>query len=177
MSIDCLYTVDIEAGRFNLIPEEASYPCTFLSPNLYEIRFQGAFKLGFEFIVILFSFLLSTSLIAGTLIGVASKTSHGQEGKPKAKGLADILVLYRACLSTSTVTSYVESAAGVAEGGRTGNSLGNWTYVLVALIFSPIFTIIPSFATAPILVTVGLFMVTAIAKVDFSDYQKPYLHF
>ena len=78
-----------------------------------------------------------------------------------------------ACLGTSTVTSYVESAAGVAEGGRTGlTSLVTGVLFVVALIFAPIFTAIPSFATAPALVVVGLFMVTAITKIDFSDFTE-----
>ncbi|HHZ13780.1 MAG: NCS2 family permease [Caldicoprobacterales bacterium] len=175
-----LYTVDIEAGRFNLIPEGGivSLPPS-LAPTFMKFDFQGAFKLGFEFIVILFSFLFVDIFdTVGTLIGVASKGNLlDKEGKlPKAKQalLADAIgTVSGACLGTSTVTSYVESAAGVAEGGRTGlTALVTGLMFLVALIFSPIFTIIPSFATAPILVTVGLFMVTAIAKVDFSDYTE-----
>ena len=76
-------------------------------------------------------------------------------------------------MGTSTVTSYVESASGVAEGGRTGlTALTTGILFLIALVFSPILTIIPSFATAPILIVVGLFMVTAIEKVDFNDYTE-----
>ena len=175
-----LYMVDIEAGRFNLIPEEGivSLPPS-LGPTFMKFDFQGAIKLGFDFIVIMFSFLFVDIFdTVGTLIGVASKGNLlDKEGKlPKAKEalLADAIgTVSGACLGTSTVTSYVESAAGVAEGGRTGlTALVTGLMFLVALVFSPIFTIIPSFATAPILVTVGLFMVTAIAKVDFSDYTE-----
>ena len=76
-----------------------------------------------------------------------------------------------ACLGLQK--SYVESAAGVAEGGRTGlTALITGILFIVALVFAPILTIIPSFATAPILIIVGLFMVTAISKVDFSDYTE-----
>ena len=76
-------------------------------------------------------------------------------------------------MGTSTVTSFVESASGVAEGGRTGlTALTTGVLFLVALIFAPIFTAIPSFETAPALVVVGLFMVTAITKIDFSDFTE-----
>src|SRR5690606_16091323 len=78
-----------------------------------------------------------------------------------------------ACLGTSTVTTYVESAAGVAEGGRTGlTSLTTAVMFLLALFFSPIFSIIPGEATAPALVLVGLFMMSPIKEIDLEDYTE-----
>ena len=72
-------------------------------------------------------------------------------------------------LGTSTVTSYIESAAGVAEGGRTGlTSVTTGLLFLVALVFSPVITTIPAFATAPALIVVGLFMISAIRKIDLA---------
>ena len=131
----------------------------FLPPSISSIfmkfDFQGSFKLGFEFRVILFSFLFVDIFdTVGTLIGVASKGDLLDEkgNLPKAKEalLADAVgTTVGACLGTSTVTSYVESASGVAEGGRTGlTALTTGILFLIALVFSPILTIIPSFATA-----------------------------
>ena len=75
-----------------------------------------------------------------------------------------------ACLGTSTVTSYVESSAGVAAGGRTGlTAFTTAILFLVALVLSPIFLAIPSFATTPALVFVGLLMVSNVKKMDFSE--------
>src|SRR5690554_3158223 len=174
-----LYVVDEAAGVFSLIPSNIVSLPPSISSIFMKFDFQGAFKLGFEFVVIVFSFLFVDIFdTVGTLIGVASKGNLlDKEGKlPKAKEalLADAIgTTAGACLGTSTVTSYVESASGVAEGGRTGlTALTTGILFLVALVFAPVLTIIPSFATAPILIVVGLFMVTAISKVDFSDYTE-----
>jgi len=175
-----LYTVDPDAGRFDLIPslQLISLPPS-VSPTFFKFDFAGAFKLGFEFFVIMFSFLFVDIFdTVGTLIGVASKGNLlDEDGKlPRAKEalLADAIgTVAGALLGTSTVTSYVESASGVAEGGRTGlTALTTGVLFVVALIFAPIFTAIPSFATAPALVVVGLFMVTAITKIDFNDFTE-----
>ena len=78
-----------------------------------------------------------------------------------------------ACLGTRTVTTYVESASGVAEGGRTGlTSLATAAMFGFALFFAPLFTLVPSAATAPALVIVGLFMMSPITKIDFNDYTE-----
>ncbi len=114
----------------------------------------------------------------GTLIGVASKADMlDKEGKlPRIKGalLADAVgTTAGAIFGTSTTTTFVESAAGVAEGGRTG-----LTAVVAAILFglslflSPIFLAIPSFATAPALVVVGFLMMTSVTKVDFADFTE-----
>lgn len=175
-----LYTVDPDAGRFDLIPslQLISLPPS-VAPTFFKFDFAGAFKLGFEFFVIMFSFLFVDIFdTVGTLIGVASKGNLlDEDGKlPRAKEalLADAIgTVAGAFLGTSTVTSYVESASGVAEGGRTGlTALTTGVLFVVALIFAPIFTAIPSFATAPALVVVGLFMVTAITKIDFNDFTE-----
>jgi AGZA family xanthine/uracil permease-like MFS transporter len=78
-----------------------------------------------------------------------------------------------ACLGTSTVTTYVESAAGVAEGGRTGMTAFTTAILfLLALFVSPLFLMIPGAATAPALVLVGLFMMSPIIHIDFEDYTE-----
>lgn len=175
-----LYVINPDQGMFDLIPswKMISLPPS-LSSTFMKFDFQGSFQLGLDFVVILFSFLFVDIFdTVGTLIGVASKGNLlDKEGKlPKAKEalLADAIgTVAGACLGTSTVTSFVESASGVAEGGRTGlTALTTGILFAVALIFAPIFTTIPSFATAPILVVVGLFMVTAISKIDFTDYTE-----
>ncbi|KAI4454018.1 bifunctional purine biosynthesis protein purh [Holotrichia oblita] len=132
-----------------------------------------------DFIVIVFSFLFVDIFdTIGTLIGVSEKAGFlNKEGKlPKVKEalLSDAIgTTFGALVGTSTVTTYVESAAGVAEGGRTGlTSVVTAILFVVALIFSPIFGAIPSFATAPALIIVGLFMVESIVKIDFKDYTE-----
>lgn len=114
----------------------------------------------------------------GTLIGVASKADMlDKDGKlPRIRGalLSDAVgTSVGAVFGTSTTTTFVESASGVAEGGRTG-----LTAVVAAILFglalflSPIFLAIPSFATAPALIVVGFMMLTSITKIDFNDYTE-----
>ena len=114
----------------------------------------------------------------GTLMGVASKANYlDKEGKlPRIKQalFADAVgTTVGAMLGTSTVTTFVESSAGVADGGRTGlTSIVTAICFAIALIFSPIFLAIPAFATAPALIVVGIFMLDGITKVDFSDLTE-----
>ncbi|HOJ09056.1 MAG TPA: NCS2 family permease [Clostridiales bacterium] len=171
-----LYVVDPASGMFSLIPEKIISLPPSVAPIFLKFDFKGALALGTNFFVVMFAFLFVDLFdTVGTLIGVASKANLlDKEGKlPKAKEalMADAIgTVAGACLGTSTVTSYVESAAGVAEGGRTGlTALTTAALLIVSLIFSPILTIIPSFATAPALIIVGLFMVSAISKIDFTE--------
>ena len=129
-----------------------------------------------DFVVILCAFLFVDLFdTIGTLVGVSSKAGMlDKEGKlPKIKGalLADALATTAgAVLGTSTTTTFVESASGVSEGGRTG-----LTAVILfglALFLSPIFLAIPSFATAPALIIVGLYMMTNITNIDFDDLSE-----
>ena len=114
----------------------------------------------------------------GTLIGVSTKAGLlDEEGRlPEARQalFADALgTTVGACLGTSTVTSYVESAAGVAEGGRTGlTALATAGLFVVALFFSPLFVMIPAAATAAALILVGLFMMSPILEVDLDDFTE-----
>ena len=109
----------------------------------------------------------------GTLIGVAAKGNMlDKDGKLPRVGralMADAIgTVAGACLGTSTVTSYVESSAGVAEGGRTGlTSLTTAAMFILSLFLWPVFGAIPSFATAPALIIVGLFMMSSVLKVKF----------
>ena len=169
------YQVDIEAGVYSVFP---SFDGNLIQPDkhIFDFNFSWAATHFIDFCVVIFSFLFVDIFdTVGTLIGVASKGNLlDEEGKlPNAKGalLSDaIATCLGAVLGTSTVTSYVESSAGVANGGRTGlTALTTGILFLVALIFSPIFLAIPSFATTPALVWVGLLMLMAVKNVDFDN--------
>ena len=111
---------------------------------------------------------------AGTVIGVANRGGMLDENGdlPRAKQvlLADAVgTVVGSCLGTSTVTSFVESSAGVAAGGRTGlASVATGVLFLVALVLAPIFLAIPSFATTPALVFVGFLMMSSVKDMDWS---------
>jgi AGZA family xanthine/uracil permease-like MFS transporter len=129
-----------------------------------------------EFIVVIFAFLFVDIFdTLGTLIGVATKADMlDEEGRlPKIKPalLADSIgTSVGAVLGTSTVTTFVESASGVAVGGRTGlTAIVTGLLFLVAMFFAPIFTAIPSFATAPALIMVGFLMFSGITELKFDD--------
>lgn len=164
-----------ELGFYNLLPDfSGGLSIPSLAPILFKFDFTSIASL--EFIVVIFAFLFVDMFdTIGTLIGVSSKANMlDKDGKlPKIKGalLADaIATTVGAIFGTSTATTFVESAAGVAEGGRTG-----LTAVVTAVLFglslflSPIFLAIPAFATAPALVVVGFYMFTNITHIDFSD--------
>ena len=142
-----------------------------------KMDFSVVFSL--DFVVIMFAFLFVDMFdTLGTLIGVASKADMlDKDGKlPKIKGalLSDAIgTSIGAVCGTSTVTTFVESASGVAEGGRTGlTALTAAILFGLSLFLSPIFLAIPSFATAPALILVGFLMLTSIIKIDFTDYTE-----
>ena len=170
-----LYVPNPELGFYNLLPDFSNgIAIPSLSPIFMKFSLEGVPV--FEFIVIVFSFLFVDIFdTIGTLVGVATKADMLDEnGKlPKIKGalMADAVgTTLGAVLGTSTVSTYVESAAGVTEGGRTGlTSLTTALLFLIALPLSPIFLAIPSFATAPALIIVGFYMIGAVTEIDFSD--------
>jgi AGZA family xanthine/uracil permease-like MFS transporter len=114
----------------------------------------------------------------GTLVGVCTKVNIiGPDGRiPRIKQafMADsIATTVGACLGTSTTTTYIESASGVAQGGRTGlTAFAVAVCFAISLFFSPIFLAIPSAATASVLVIVGLFMMSPIKNIDLDDYAE-----
>lgn len=173
-----LYQPNPELGFYSMFPDfSVGFGIKSMAPTFMKLDFSGIFSI--EFIVVLFAFLFVDLFdTLGTLIGVASKADMLDEnGKlPRIRGalLSDaIATSVGAIFGTSTTTTFVESASGVAEGGRTG-----LTAVVSAILFglslflSPIFLAIPSFATAPALVIVGFLMMTSITKIDFSDYTE-----
>ena len=179
------YKVDIENGVYSLIPNFANQGSMF--DGFKEVAFKFAKpselfadpKSIFNFIVVVFSFLFVDLFdTLGTLMGVAQKANYlDKDGKlPKIKQafLADAIgTTVGACLGTSTVTTFVESSAGVAAGGRTGlASIVTAICFALSIFLSPIFLAIPSFATAPALIIVGVLMLDSIVKVDFSDITE-----
>ncbi len=171
-----LYTPNADAGWYSLIPDFSNgIAIPSLEPIFCKMDFSNIFSL--DFIVIIFAFLFVDLFdTLGTLIGVASKADMlDKDGKlPRVKGalLADAIgTTAGAVLGTSTVTTFVESASGVAEGGRTGlTSAVSALLFALSLVLSPLFLAIPSFATAPALIMVGFLMLTSITKIDFNDY-------
>ena len=165
----------VSADNASLYPD-FSGGVSIAAPHMFAFNFDYVLTHAIEFIVIVFSFLFVDLFdTAGTLIAVAGKADLLDEkgNLPKAKQalMADAVgTVAGACLGTSTVTSYVESSAGVAAGGRTGlTAFTTALLFLVALVLSPIFLAIPSFATTPALVFVGLLMVSNVKKMDFSE--------
>ena len=152
-----------------------------LPPSVKDVAFKFEWSNVFtwDMLIVMFSFLFVDVFdTIGTLIGVASKADMlDEEGRlPKVKQalLADAIgTTVGACLGTSTVTTYVESASGVAEGGRTGlTAFTTGVMFLLALILSPLFLMIPGAATAPALILVGLFMMSPIKEIDLDDFTE-----
>lgn len=170
-----VYVPNAELGFYSLLPDfSGGISIPSLAPIFAKFSFAGVHIL--EFVVIVFAFLFVDIFdTIGTLIGVASKADMlDKDGKlPRIKGalMADAIgTTAGAVLGTSTVTTFVESASGVSEGGRTGlTSLTTGILFLLSLFLSPIFLAIPSFATAPALIIVGFYMLGAVTEIDFKD--------
>lgn len=173
-----VYIPDAEAGMYSVIPTSfVSFDFSALGQTfgqVFKVDFSGLNVL--DFFAVMFAFLFVDLFdTLGTLIGVASKADMLDENGrlPRIKGalLADAIATSAgAVLGTSTTTTYVESASGVTEGGRTGlTAMTTGILFLLAVIFSPLFLTIPSFATAPALIVVGFYMLGAVAKIDFDD--------
>lgn len=172
------YVVDAAAGANSLYPDFSNYSFLPAAPTWFAFDFSYVTNHFMEFVVIVFAFLFVDLFdTVGTLIGVADKGGLlDKEGNlPRAGSalLADAVgTVVGACLGTSTVTSYVESSAGVAQGGRTGlTAVVTAVLFIVALFFSPIFLAIPGFATTPALVFVGLLMMSSVKKMKFDPME------
>ncbi|RHR56001.1 NCS2 family permease [Clostridium sp. AF18-27] len=173
-----LYQPNADLGMFSVIPDFTS---GFGIPSMKETFMHVDFSrvLSLDFLVVMFAFLFVDMFdTLGTLIGVASKADMlDKDGKlPKIRGalLSDAIgTSLGALFGTSTTTTFVESASGVAEGGRTGlTAVTAAAFFGLSLFLSPIFLAIPSFATAPALIVVGFLMISAILKVDFNDFTE-----
>lgn len=175
-----LYVVTVDAGYYSLYPTFAMTDFSAIGKTFgqcFTADYSGVSIVNF--IVVLLSFLFVDMFdTIGTLIGVSDKAGMlDKDGKlPRVKQalLADAVATSAgAVLGTSTTTTFVESSAGVGSGARTGlASVVTGFLFLLAILFAPIFTAIPGFATAPALIFVGFLMLSAIVKIDFEDYTE-----
>ncbi|MEO2240060.1 NCS2 family permease [Dorea sp. YH-dor226] len=173
-----IYVPNPELGFYSLLPDFSNgLAIPSIAPVFAKLDFSGVFSLNF--IVVIFAFLFVDMFdTIGTLIGVSSKADMlDEEGRlPHIKGalLADaIATTAGAVFGTTTTTTYVESASGVTEGGRTGLTAITTAILFgLALFLSPIFLAIPSFATAPALIVVGFYMLTNVSNIDFGDIAE-----
>ena len=169
-----LYVPNPEAGFYSLIPSGVFSAPASLAPTFMKLDFSSILSLNFFSVIFAFLFVDLFDTL-GTLIGCASRANMlDEEGKlPNIRGalLADAIgTTAGACLGTSTVTTFVESSAGIAEGGRTGlTAITTGALFVLALFFSPLFLAIPSFATAPALIIVGFLMMQQVVKVGWED--------
>ena len=171
-----IYVPNPDAGFYSLIPSGVVSMPASIAPTLFKFNFSIIAEHPLDFFSVLFAFLFVDIFdTLGTLIGCASKADMlDEDGKlPEIKGalLADSIgTMVGACLGTSTITTFVESSSGIAEGGRSGlTAVVSGLFFLLALFFSPIFLAIPSFATAPALVIVGFLMIQQVVKVEWDD--------
>lgn len=170
------YVVNPEAGVYSLIPDlSAGLLPPSLAPTFFKFDFGFAASHIINFAAIVFAFLFVDLFdTVGTLIGVADQGNLlNEKGELPNAGpalLSDAIgTVAGSVLGTSTVTSYVESTAGVAEGGRTGlTAVSTAVMFVLALFLSPIFLAIPSFATTPALLFVGLMMMKSVLKMKFN---------
>jgi AGZA family xanthine/uracil permease-like MFS transporter len=160
--------------RIAAIPDGWSLFSVPAAPLLFQFDFSNIFS--FDFFTVFFTFLFVDIFdTVGTLMGVATQANlidkNGNIPRVKQALLSDAIgTVAGAALGTSTVTSYIESSAGVASGGRTGlTALTTGVLFLLALVLSPLFLLVPTFATAPALVFVGFLMMAPVIEIDFKD--------
>ena len=148
-----------------------------VAPLFCQFEFHHIFTL--DMLVVVFTFLFIDMFdTMGTLVGVCTKAGMVQKdgripGLNKAFMADAVATMAGACLGASTTTTYVESAAGVAQGGRSGlTAFSTAMCFVVAMFFAPLFLSIPAAATTPVLVIVGLFMLTPVKDIDLDDYAE-----
>lgn len=168
------YQVDPSVGAYSLFPDFSNASIIPPAPNLFKFNFGYILEHFWSFVIIVFSFLFVDMFdTIGTLVGIADKGNlldrNGNLPRVGRALMADAVgTVVGASLGTSTVTTYVESSAGVAQGGRTGlTALTVSALFILSLFFAPIFTAIPSFATTPALLFVGLLMASSAKKMSF----------
>jgi len=171
-----VYVLGLIVGVAKLPSGIVSLPPS-IAPVFMQFDFKSAMVIGIIPAIITMLFIDIFDSI-GTLIGLASKAGYLDE-KGNVLNADKVLTAdavgstIGACLGTSTPVAFIESAAGIAEGGRTGLAgLTIAALFFLSLFFSPILTVIPAFATAPVLIVLGLLMMEPITKVDFSDFTE-----
>ncbi len=159
------------------LPEQFSWIPPSLAPGFLQFEWTKVFTVDMLLVVFTFLFVDIFDTV-GTLVGVSSKANmldeQGRIPRVKQAFLADAIgTTVGAMLGTSTITTYVESAAGVSEGGRTGlTALTVAILFFLALFLSPLFLMIPGVATAPALIIVGAMMLTPVKKIELDDYTE-----
>ena len=148
-----------------------------VAPIFCKFEFHNIFTI--DMLIVVFTFLFIDMFdTMGTLVGVCTKAGMMRKdgripGLNKAFMADAVATMAGACLGASTTTTYVESAAGVAQGGRTGlTAFATALCFVVSLFFAPIFLAIPAAATTPVLVIVGLFMLSPIKDIDLNNYTE-----
>ena len=169
-----LYVPNPELGFYSVIPSGIVSMPASLAPTFFKIDFSAIFSL--DFLVVMFAFLFVDMFdTLGTLMGCAAQADLlDEEGHlPGIRGalLSDAVgTVAGSLMGTSTITTFVESASGIAEGGRTGlTAIASGCLFILALFFSPLFLTIPSFATAPALIMVGYLMMQSVGKIEWDD--------
>lgn len=173
-----IYIPDPAQGMFSVMPDfSRGISVPSLAPTFMHLDFSAIATLNFVTIMLTFMFVDLFDTL-GTLIGVASKADMlDEQGRlPNIKGalMADsIATTAGAILGTSTVTTFVESSAGVGAGGRTGlTAVVSAILFGLSLLLAPVFLAIPAFATAPALIVVGFLMVSSLMRIDFDDFTE-----
>ena len=173
-----IYVPDPELGCDSLFPDAiGSALIPDIRPVFLKMDFRSVFSLNFAVVIFAFLFVDLFDTL-GTLMGVSVKAGmldeHGRLEHVKGALMADAVGTgVGAMLGTSTVSTYVESAAGVTEGGRTGlTGLTTAFLFILSLFFAPVFLAIPSFATAPALIMVGFYMMANVVNIDFKDLAE-----
>ena len=174
-----LYVPDPAAGFYSVVPSAIVSAPASLAPTFFKFDFAFVTQHFADFALMVFAFLFVDIFdTLGTVIGCASKADMlDKEGRlPGIKGvlMADAVgTTIGACLGTSTITTFVESSSGIAEGGRTGlTSCTVGVLFLISLFLAPLFLTIPSFATAPALIIVGFLMIQQVANIDWHDLTE-----
>lgn len=172
-----LYVPDPANGFYSVFPTGIVSAPASMAPTFMKLDFHAILSANFWVVVIAFLFVDMFDTL-GTLIGCATRGNMlDKDGKlPGIKGalLSDAIgTVTGACFGTSTITTFVESASGIAEGGRTGlTAISAGIFFLLSLFFSPVFLAIPSFATAPALIIVGFMMMQQVTAIPWNDVTE-----
>ncbi|SMG52280.1 NCS2 family permease [Paenibacillus aquistagni] len=165
----------VDFGTIGAVSEKAPWIPDFTQLNFFEFDFAGIMGVGIVSIILTFTFVELFDTF-GTLVGTATRAGYMKnpvEGKKrigKAMLVDSVAVSGGAMLGTSTVTAFVESTAGVAEGGRTGlTAVTTGVCFLLALFLAPVVALIPSAATSAALIIVGVLMMQSVSEIDFKD--------
>ena len=174
-----VYVPNPAAGFYSLLPSGLFAMPASIAPTFLKFDFGFVTSHLLDFVTVTFAFLFVDIFdTLGTVIGCATKANMlDKDGKlPKIQEilLADAVgTLCGSCVGTSTITTFVESSSGINEGGRTGlTSCTTGVMFLVALFLWPLFSAIPSFATAPALIIVGFLMMQQVTSIDWLDLTK-----